>query len=58
LLHEILHTCSQATRLDRYITEVEDGEEFFIGQISPILMSVLNDNPNLVAYLLNVGGSI
>ena len=57
LLHELLHCCTQATRLDKYITQVEDPEEFFIGQMSPVLMSVLNDNPNVVAYLLSVGPS-
>lgn len=55
LLHELLHCCTQATRLDRYITQVDDAEEFFIGQMSPVLMSLLNDNPDVVAYLLSVG---
>lgn len=55
LLHEVLHTCTQASRFERYLKEVEDAEEFFIGQVSPVLLHVLNENPNLLAYLLKVG---
>lgn len=57
LLHELLHCCTQATRLDKYITQVDDPEEFIIGQVSPVFLSVLSDNPNVVAYLLSVGPS-
>lgn len=55
LLHELLHTCTQASRTESFLGDVSDGEEFFIAQVSPILMSLLVDNPNTVAYLLNVG---
>jgi hypothetical protein len=55
MLHEVLHTCTQASRFERYLKEVEDPEEFFIGQISPVLLQVLHDNPNLMGYLLKLG---
>jgi hypothetical protein len=54
LLHEILHTCTQTTRLDKYLKEVEDPEEFFIGQVSPLLLQVMHDNAALMRYLLRV----
>jgi hypothetical protein len=54
LMHEVLHCCTQATRLDKYLKEVEDPEEFIVGQVSPVLLQVMNDNPGLMAYLLRV----
>jgi hypothetical protein len=55
LLHEVLHVCTQSSRFDRYITQVEDPEEFVVSQMSPVLITIMNDNPSLVAYLLSSG---
>lgn len=55
LLHELLHTCTQATRLDKYITQVDDAEEFMVGQTSPVLMALMVDNPHVMTYLLSNG---
>lgn len=57
LLHEVMHACTQTTRLDKHLDAVDDKEEFFVALVAPILLLVMNDNPNLVAYLLNLGAA-
>lgn len=55
LLHEILHTTTEEGRITPFIKEVDDAEEFVVRLMAPVLLGILNDNPNVVAYLLNLG---
>lgn len=54
LMHELMHCCTQAARVDKELANVSDGEEFFIAIISPLLLHVLQANPKVAAYLLDV----
>lgn len=54
LTHEIMHCCTQASRTDKFLTDVSDGEEFFIALIAPLFLHVLQANPKVTAYLLDV----
>lgn len=48
LLHEILHACWNQTPLRE---RDEDDEERTVTALTPLLLGVLRDNPDLVAYL-------
>ena len=52
LLHEVLHTCTQAMRVECNLDHVQDGEEFFVSIVAPLLLAVLRENPPLTKYLL------
>ena len=54
LCHELMHACTQATRVEKELTNVSDGEEFFIAVISPLFLLLLQENPVVARYLLNV----
>lgn len=58
LMHEILHTTTEAQRFGKYIKEAEDSEEYVVSQIAPVLLAVLAENPHVLAYLINTGGPI
>lgn len=52
LLHEIMHACWYvAGFFSENLKEFDDIEESSILRTSPILLSVLQDNPDLMAYL-------
>jgi hypothetical protein len=46
LLHEVLHACSYPTFAD-----VTEEHEKLIEAISPVLLQVIQDNPDLIDYL-------
>lgn len=46
LLHEVLHACTEQVNL-----KDNDDEETFVSRVSPLLLQVLRENPDLVAYL-------
>ena len=46
LLHEALHACT-----DPSLKEGKSREEDFVNTVSPVLLQVLKDNPELVKYL-------
>lgn len=48
VLHEVLHAVAHTVGID---DEVELTQEAVIGRIDGILLGVLRDNPDLVAYL-------
>ena len=48
IMHECLHAILDIYRLDRFIRE-EKAEEL-LSLIAPMLISLLRDNPDLVAY--------
>jgi hypothetical protein len=50
LLHEVLHAVTEFTGLDDNLGE---SEEDFVNRLSPVLLQVLRDNPELVEYLLS-----
>ena len=50
LIHEILHCLTEITGLAQEWSEKK--EEEVVSRLAPALMSVLKDNPNLIAYLL------
>jgi hypothetical protein len=47
LVHETLHTCTYPLLKD----EKKRTDEQFITGVAPVLLQVLQDNPELVAYL-------
>ena len=53
LMHELMHCCTQATRVEKELGNVSDGEEFFIAIIAPTLIHVLQSNPKVAKYLLD-----
>lgn len=46
ILHETLHACT-----DPSLKEGKAREEDFVNTVSPVLLQVLKDNPELVKYL-------
>lgn len=50
LLHEVLHCITELTGLAEEWSEAK--EEAFVGRIAPALQTVLQDNPELLKYLL------
>lgn len=46
LLHELLHACTYPSLNDKTLTD-----EDFVTAVSPALLQVLQDNPELVEYL-------
>ncbi len=46
LLHEILHACTYPSFLSKTMTD-----EDFVEAVSPVLLQVIQDNPDLLAYL-------
>jgi hypothetical protein len=54
LLHEVLHTVTFQTNL--YNELGDEKEESFVWRIAPVLLTVLRENPELVAYLLAEDG--
>lgn len=59
LNHEILHAVWTHTGLNNQHlmskTDPDNVEELVVNTISPSLLMVLNDNPNVLAYLLSLG---
>ena len=53
LLHEVLHWCVVVSGVQRVGEEWRDAEEGFVSAISPTLLGVLRDNPELVEYLMS-----
>lgn len=53
LTHEIMHACTQSSRVESNLGAVSDGEEFFISIIAPLFLHVLQTNPAVTKYLLN-----
>ncbi len=51
LLHEVLHACVHPSLSSKETTT----EEEFITQSTPVLLGVLQDNPDLVKYLTTIG---
>lgn len=52
LVHEILHACwAMADLNEKPVAADEDQEETIIARVSNVLISVLKDNPDVVAYL-------
>lgn len=51
LVHELLHCCTEMSSTAKFLKEVGDPEEFWVAQVSPVLTTVLKENPALVAYL-------
>lgn len=50
LLHEVLHTLTHLTGLEKELGEKK--EEAVVTRLAPALLAVLIDNPKLVAYIL------
>lgn len=48
LLHEILHACTYPSLNGKTM-----DDETFVDSTAPVLLQVLQDNPELVAYLTN-----
>lgn len=46
LVHELIHAAGYPSFWDKW-----PGEEKFVVAVSPVLLQVLQDNPDLVAYL-------
>lgn len=61
VLHEILHACTSVSMVwnswgpldNEKCQEFATIEELIIGAMSPVLLRVLLDNPNVLAYLLD-----
>jgi hypothetical protein len=49
LLHEVLH----ATTHPSFNGNKKMDDESFVNAVAPVLLQVLNDNPELVAYLVS-----
>jgi hypothetical protein len=49
LLHEVLHAVNCVSAIDADMGT--EDEERFVRRTAPVLLSVLRDNPHLVAYL-------
>lgn len=49
LLHEVLHACTDPACYDKIVSD-----EVFVTTVSPALLQVLQDNPDLVTYLTAV----
>lgn len=60
LFHEILHACNEVNGLnsvggaEAIPEEFEALEEMIVAMTSPVLLMVLRDNPDVLAYLLAV----
>ena len=52
VLHEVLHAVCNLSR-ESCTTEEDQITEEFICQVSPMLLAVMRDNPDLATYLLN-----
>lgn len=52
LLHELLHVIIEASRPGQVKPSKEDMEHWFIGLIENPLITVLQDNPDLLTYLM------
>lgn len=50
IVHEMVHLLLDSASLHDIIPH--DNEEAFVRRLSPILLMILRDNPELVAYLL------
>ena len=46
LLHELLHACSYPSFIDKWT-----NDEDFVLAITPVLLQVIQDNPELLEYL-------
>ena len=46
LLHELLHACTYPSFLGKTLTD-----EDFVEAVAPVLLQVIQDNPDLLAYL-------
>lgn len=57
VVHEIMHAVWDATMLTHYHSNVTDSdrEEFIVGASTPMLLFVIKQNPQLVAWLLDDG---
>lgn len=53
LLHEVLHACFYASQMtiENRLHREEDIEETVVGRLSPVLLQVIRDNPDLVDFL-------
>lgn len=52
VLHEVLHCVFSITNLADELNEKDEGnEEKFIQRISPLLLQVIQENPELMRYL-------
>lgn len=45
-MHELLHACGYPNLIEKKLTEEE-----FVDAIAPVLLQVIRDNPDLIAYL-------
>lgn len=52
LLHEVLHAVIGVSTMELYHAE-DNLEEKVVGQLAPLLLAVLRDNPELVAALIS-----
>jgi hypothetical protein len=52
LLHELMHACFHVSNLTDTIKEAKDPEELTCATLSPSLLAVLRDNPEVASYLL------
>jgi hypothetical protein len=52
LLHEILHACHWAAGAPLTLMKEDDPEEGLVRVLSPRLMGVLRNNPDVLEYLL------
>lgn len=48
LIHEVLHACTYPT----FCNDKKFSDEDFVESTAPVLLSVLRENPKLVAYLV------
>jgi len=51
LLHEALHCCTYPSFTGAYETDPKLDAEDFVNCVAPVLLQVLRDNPDLLAYL-------
>ena len=57
LLHEILHACKftfENTAGKRELSEIEDMEHYYIGIYENSLLMVMQDNPELIEWLMEI----